>query len=333
MTERLGQLAGIRIRPAGPDDDRDIVPLLGSTLGWEDDDRHRALFEWKHRTNPFGSSPGWVAEDEDGLVGSRTFMRWQLDIGGETVSAVRAVDTATHPRAQGRGIFRALTLTGVEALTAAGVGWVFNTPNTKSAPGYLSMGWNEVGRLKVSFRPSGPSALPRVVSARKPSDIWSTPTTMGEDAKDVLADLSALAELLSADNYPTRSIRTLRTPEFLKWRYGQSPVGYRAMLAGSQLRDGVLLFRLRRRGGAVEAVIGDLIVPGPDRKRRVAKLWRSLLGTGEADYAIALGPSAPRRWLPVPGNGPLLTWRALAHKGPMPGIERWDLSAGDIELF
>jgi predicted N-acetyltransferase YhbS len=321
------------VRRATPEDDEGIVRLLSRTLGWEDDPRHRALFEWKHRSNPFGSSPGWVAEDDEGLIGSRTFMRWQFQVGSETVTAVRAVDTATHPRAQGRGVFRTLTMTGVEELTASGVGWVFNTPNAKSAPGYLSMGWQAVGRLKPFFRPSRVVVLPRLLSARKPGDLWSTPTSIGDDAASVLHDREALAELLAEDTARTEAIRTLRTPEFFQWRYGRSPIGYRALLAGSNLSDGVLLFRLRRRGDAVEAVILDVILPGRDRDRRRAKLLRRLLRGGEADYALALGPSHPRWWLPVPGRGPLLTWRPLARAGSMPELPRWDLRAGDIELF
>jgi hypothetical protein len=333
MTDHAGNLSNITIRPAVPEDDERIVSLLSQTLGWEDDERHRALFEWKHRCSPFGSSPGWVAEDDEGLVGSRTFMRWEFHVGAETVSAVRAVDTATQPRAQGRGVFRALTMTGVEALSAAGVRWVFNTPNTKSAPGYLSMGWQEVGRLGAFLRPSSLVVLPRLISARQPGDLWSTPTSIGEDAASVLADTDALAELLTAEVRGSEIIRSVKSAEFMQWRYGQSPVGYRALLAGSRLIDGVLLFRLRRRGPAVEAVIGDVIVPGHNPERRAAKLCRRLLRTNEADYAVALGPSHPRWWLRVPGNGPLLTWRPLASAEPLPELSRWDLTAGDIELF
>ena len=326
-------LEGITIRPAHPDDDRRIVPLLASTLGWDDDGRHLALFEWKHRANPFGSSPGWVAEDNQGLVGSRTFMRWRMQVGYEMVSAVRAVDTATHPRAQGRGIFRALTLTGVEALTASGVGWVFNTPNAKSAPGYFKMGWTPVGRLGVSIRPSRLAVLPRLLSARQSGDLWSTATSIGEEASSVLEDADALEELLASAASQRSGVRTVRTPEFLRWRYGQCPVGYRALLAGSKVTDGVLLFRLRRRGPALEAVIGEVLLPPVATRKQSTMLWRQLLQPGEADYAIVVGACHPRFWFPVPRYGPLLTWRPLAWQGAMPPLDTWDLNAGDVELF
>ena len=308
------------IRPASPEDDVAIVQLLCATLGWADDERHRALFRWKHRFNPFGESFGWVAEDELGLIGSRTFMRWTFSDDGRPVHAVRAVDTATHPRAQGRGVFRALTMRGVEEMTAAGVSWVFNTPNSQSAPGYLSMGWRSLGRLPLAVRPGRISSWPKLLSARRPGDLWSVPTSAGEDAAAVLNDA-----LLPDGPTPSGRLCTFRSAAYLRWRYGQGPIAYRVALVGRQAQEGCVVFRHRRRGDAVEAVVTDIL--GPPQATRNA--LRSLKG---ADYTIALGPSRPRWWVPVPGKGPLLTCRPLADARP-PEVREWDLSAGDIELF
>src|SRR4029077_13661343 len=129
------------------------LDLLANALGWSASAGLPEFFDWKHRENPFGESPGWVAVDGTRVVGFRTFLRWELEDGaGATRTAVRAVDTATHPDYQGRGIFRALTLLAVEEMTAEGVEFVFNTPNDKSRPGYLTMGWHEVGRLPTRAR-------------------------------------------------------------------------------------------------------------------------------------------------------------------------------------
>jgi GNAT superfamily N-acetyltransferase len=319
-----------RVRAARPEDRPAIVELLSRTLGWEDDGRHRALFDWKHRDNPFGVSPGWVAEDEAGVVGSRTLMRWRFQVDGETVTAVRAVDTATHPRAQGRGVFRTLTMRGVEELTAAGVDWVFNTPNDRSAPGYVAMGWRPLGHLPVVVRPSGPAALARLARARHPAELWSVPTPAGEPAAGVLADAAGVGELLDSQPSDPR-VRTERSPAYLQWRYGACPAGYRAVLAGPSPAAGVAVFRLRRRGPATEAVIGEVLAPGgaPSVRRR---LWRAVLEGARPDYLIDLGRPPSLGWLPVPGNGPLLTWRPLV-RPDAPPIRRWALTAGDVELF
>lgn len=318
-----------RVRPACRDDEKAIVALLSQTLGWVDDERHRALFDWKHRTNPFGPSPTWVAEDDSGIIGSRTFMRWAFRTGSEEVSAVRAVDTATHPRAQGRGVFRTLTLQGVKELTEAGIGWAFNTPNSQSAPGYLKMGWRELGRLPVAVRPRGLRGTSRLRLARQPAELWSLSSVAGEDAAEVLADTEGMNELLAGLS-PQSALRTARSLEFLRWRYGQGPIAYRAVLLGRSVVQGIALFRVRHRGVATEAVIADLLIP--DRSLSARRSLSRLIEAADADYGICIGPSRPAGWIPVGARGPLLTWRLLARQD-YPSVESLNLSAGDVELF
>ena len=66
------------IRPLQATDRDAVIALLGASLGWLDDQRHRDLFAWKHDENPFGPSMGWVAEDPGGIAAVRLFMRWDF---------------------------------------------------------------------------------------------------------------------------------------------------------------------------------------------------------------------------------------------------------------
>jgi hypothetical protein len=322
---------GLVLRHAVLEDDPAVLDLLCLTLGWEPDERHRALFAWKHRDNPFGPSLSWVAVDGETVVGVRLFMRWGFLLGGRHIRAVRAVDTATHPEARGLGVFRALNLRGVDEMTAQGVDWVFNTPNKQSLAGNLSMGWRRLGRLPLALRPASVRVAPRLAAARVPADLWSVPTSAGEDAASVLVEAAELSHLLASQPPAHGDVRTARSPRYLQWRYGAGPVGYRAWLAGSSLRDGVVFFRLRRRGPAIEVTIADALVPGGEA-RLVGRLVRRVLEASSGDYAIVLGPGRPRGWLRLPGYGPVLTWRPLADASAPP-IEHWELSTGDVELF
>ena len=145
--------AHIELRPAEVDDRTQILSLLATSLGWEIDDAFAELFEWKHGRNTFGRSPAWVATHERRVIAFRTFLRWRFEHpDGSPRNAVRAVDTATHPDYQGRGLFRRLTLHGISEMRETGVDFVFNTPNDQSRPGYLSMGWSMVGRIPISAR-------------------------------------------------------------------------------------------------------------------------------------------------------------------------------------
>lgn len=316
------------VRPAEPDDDPAVLPMLRAALKKLDDPHYEAFLHWKHRENAFGPSPAWVALHEGRAVGYRTFLRWRfLTPEGREVKAVRAVDTATDPEYQGLGIFRTLTLRGVAELTLVGDDIVFNTPNDQSRPGYLKMGWSVARRLPVGVLPSGPRAMVRMVTSRVPAALWSEPTNAGLDAHEAFADQAVAKGLLQ--HAPTKGFRTQRTAAYLAWRTSFEPLRYRVLLASDRdPAEGGIVFRLRRRGDAVEAAVVEQFVPDWVTG---ARLVRRVLKESGADYAIGLrtGPSAGL--LPLPNQGPLLTTRPLASAPPPP--EAWALTLGDVELF
>lgn len=322
----------LEIREYRDDDEPAVLELLQASLGWVPDAQYGQFFAWKHHENPFGRSPAWVAVDGTRIAGFRVFLRWEYTRGGNTVRAVRAVDTATHPDYQGRGIFSRLTLHAIEALRAEGVAFVFNTPNDSSRPGYLKMNWQPVARLPVLFRPRSIGSLIAVARARVPAEKWSLPTDAGLSAPDVLSDRAAVDELLRACGAGD-GMQTRRSAEFMAWRYGFAPLAYRVMLAGDRIADGLVVFRLRRRGAAVEAAVCDVVVPDA-RPSAVARLLRTLLRESRADYAVRIGGAHVARAgsFPLPGQGPTLVWRAVA-ESTMPNPSEWRLVLGDVELF
>jgi GNAT superfamily N-acetyltransferase len=323
---------GIEIRAATPADHPAIVALAGAALGWRPEDPNGALFRWKHVDNPFGASPMWVAVADDQLVAFRTLLRWRfVDRERGPQLAVRAVDTATHPDHQGRGLFTRLTRHALAEVGADGVDFVFNTPNAASRPGYLKMGWVDVGRVPVAVALAGPTAALRLVRARVPAGKWSIDATVGEDAADALADAGALEALLGGQPAPDR-LRTHRSAAFLRWRYAMGPLRYRVLLRTGRVEDGFVVFRLRRRGAAVEATIGDVLVPGGDR-RLERELLRAVRREARPDYLIRVQrPPITKSALRLPRQGPRLTWRAVG-RTDAPPLADWDLRLGDIELF
>ena len=325
-------MSGLRIRELVPADRPEVLRLLALSLGWVPDAHHDQFFEWKHGRNPFGPSLAWVAVLDGRIVGFRTFLRWELEGEGRPVAAARAVDTATHPDHRGAGVFSRLTRHGLERLGRAGIEFVFNTPNDQSRPGYLKMGWQRVGRAPLLVRARSVAALPKVMRSRTPADLGSLPSEAGLAAADVLSDRPALASLLRSQP-PSPRIRTRRTPEFLAWRYaGFPPLTYRAVCAEEGLAGGLALFRLRRRGPAVEAAIGDVLAPHGDR-RCAAALAREVLRASGADYALASVVGHWSGFVPLPGQGPVVTWKGLGDAPGPPPIRAWGLSLGDIELF
>jgi GNAT superfamily N-acetyltransferase len=322
----------IEVRAAGPADRSAVLEMLAASLGWLPHEQLDGFFAWKHDANPFGPSPAWVALDGDRVVGFRTFLRWEYERAGARVRAVRAVDTGTHPSYQGRGIFRRLTLHGVAELQAEGVDLVFNTPNAQSRPGYLKMGWTAVGRVPTSVRLTSPGSLLLMARSRVPAEQWSTPTDAGRPATEVLADPS-LADLLHA-RAPDHRLRTHRSVAYLRWRYGFEPLAYRAVSVSDDLSDGLAIFRLRRRGPALECALCETLVPDRDASAARA-LLRSVVRTSGADYIIRIGGPAVDRtgFARLPRQGPILTWRPFDRGASGAALEDWDLGLGDVELF
>lgn len=315
-------MPALTIRRATDADLPEILDVSTRALGWDPHDPNEAFFRWKHLDNPAGASPMWVATDgpEGPIAGFRTMLRWRYrTAGGDDLLAVRAVDTATDPDHQRKGIFRLLTTAAVDELRDAGIGFVFNTPNDKSRPGYLRMGWIDAGRLPVRFTVSSPAALLRLARARTAARKWSEPLVAGEPVDDVADDLAASMA-------PTDGTATHRTPEHLRWRYGFEPLRYRVV----QTDDAAAVVRLRRRGPATEAVVAEVASPSAASTRGVLRVVRSLPGV---DHVLTLArPPHPAPWLPtIPGLGPRLTLRDLA--GSAPAAADFRFSLGDIELF
>jgi len=311
------------IRRGTNDDIPAAIAVATVALGWNPDEPNEAFFRWKHLENPAGVSPMWLAIDGDDVAGFRTMLRWNFLSGsGDPLGAVRAVDTATHPDHQRRGIFRSLSTVAVDELTAEGVDFVFNTPNDNSRPGYLRMGWREVGRIPTRFSVRGPRSLPRLARARTAATKWSEPCEVGSPIDDVIDDIADLAVATPSPG----GIATDRTRPHLLWRYGFEPLHYRVIRAD----DAGAIIRLRRRGSALEAVIAEVFSPSAAATRA---LFRRLRRELPADHLLTLAaPPHPAPWLPtLPRLGPRLTVRDLA--GPGPELAQFRFSLGDIELF
>jgi predicted N-acetyltransferase YhbS len=310
----------LMIRPAASGDRPSIIRVAVRALGWRGDERDRAFFAWKHDDNPFGPSPAWVATERGEIVGFRTFLCWEFARGAERLRMVRAVDTASDPDHQGKGLFRRLTLSAVAELSAAGYDAVFNTPNMLSRPGYLKMGWTELGRPALGARPRGPLGALRMARSREPAEKWSEPAMVGQPAVDALRG-SGLDTLLATLPAPT-GWGTPRMAAYLRWRYGFEPLHYRAL----EVRDGLAVFRVRRRGPSREVALCEWLAPGPDRRA----LGRLVDAAG--DYAVACGLGAAHGLMSLPRLGPVVTWRPLA-RPDVPALGDLAFRLGDLELF
>jgi GNAT superfamily N-acetyltransferase len=298
----------MEIRPATGNDIPAIVELLKLTLGESLMPKSEAFWRWKHIDNPFGTSPVLLAFEKEQLIGVRAFMRWAWRCGDRVYRAVRAVDTATHPAHQGRGIFKTLTLQLLDQCRQEGVDFVFNTPNENSKPGYLKMGWNEAGRLPVAIRPycrMGKSN--RITHAGWPQ------------AEEVFHRIS---------QFSLNTLTTAVTPSYLLWRYERNPNVHYSIVSRLEKEPFLLVYRKRRIKSFNELRVVDYF--GDRRIFADALHWVVRAEPGIGFFSVSgLSGLLPRRF-PV---GPMVTVRMLSDFAPVRTFERWSPSLGDLELF
>jgi GNAT superfamily N-acetyltransferase len=336
------------VRPFVVDDLPRVLDLLEASLGGgpaattpggAPGRRPPEFFRWKHLDAHFGPSFMLVAEHDTRLVGLRAFMRWRFLAGDRTVTAARAVDTATHPDYQGMGIFTRLTLELLDAVDGQ-VDLVFNTPNAKSGPGYLKMGWREVGRVPVAVRVRRPLRLlagGRARGRRRPA-----PPVHAEPAGQVLERAGEVARLVEREPAAPSALRTPRDPGYLRWRYGAAPLlGYRAVTEehGGELA-GLAVFRVRPRGRLWESTVVEVLAGGD---RQVARrLLRRVAAAAPVDHlTLHATPRSPLAraaaaggYLPSPGGIRLVANPRRPDLLPDPtGLDAWALSLGDLEVF
>lgn len=334
----MTEAGDLHIRPATEGDLPAILSLMAASLGVGTLDRSEAVWRWKHLNNPFGRSPVLVALDCERIVGLRAFMRWTWTAGGREVPAVRAVDTATHPDYQGRGIFKKLTLQLLSDLERDETArFVFNTPNSKSKPGYLKMGWREVARFPVAIRPR-PWRMLRAVRGGG----GLKPTLQASDTPGLSAE--RLAGALERVPSPADRLHTRRTLDYLRWRYADVPGLDYAIDAETIGEAGaVVVSRLNTMRGMTELRVCEYLhTPDAEGRKLARRLLRDRLRRQPHDFAsmmpslVGTGPNIHRGFVTVPRSGLTLTARPIGQALPSPDPLRpdsWTLSTGDVELF
>jgi GNAT superfamily N-acetyltransferase len=322
----------IQVRMYRDEDLPAVLELLRAALGESPLlQRTPQLFRWKHIDNPFGRSVILVAEIDDTIVGLRAFMRWQLDHGGDLIECGRAVDTATHPNYLRRGIFKRLTMEALEVAREVGLQLIFNTPNERSRPGYLKMGWSDVGPIRVLIRPH-PTRLLRARSGSFPNLDELVPPAIPIDSDWRPAGDPARGH---TDTESTHTgLRTRRSSPYLTWRFAAHPTARYGAVAET---SGTAVVRPNLRKGRAELVISDALGTSPTEAVRAA------VRGSKADYDVAaFPPGSPERYaaqragmLPIPGVAAL---RLVAR--PIEALdidvlnpESWRLALSDVELL
>lgn len=309
----------MQIRKATRDDQIAIINVLKASLGETSSKKNSEVWSFKHIENPFGKSLVLVAEEDNNIIGVRAFMKWKWIYQGREFLSYRAVDTATHPSHQGKGIFKKLTLAAMEiAQKEEGGSFIFNTPNANSKPGYLKMGWEIVDNIIITLKPS---FNPINWISGNPEFKYSS----GIENPKLQALLEAHDNLKSDDQ-----IYTPKNVDYLKWRYINNPLQKYLFKAGDAF---CVIGYIKQQKLFKELRIVEMIFTDKNGEFECLK-WIKSWAKSTGAHFISLSGSKSKisgKW------GPELTFKSLNissdHQKSFLDITKWDYSLGDLELF
>lgn len=104
-------------------------------------------FHWKYEENPYWDQiPIFIAETNGEIAGARGLWPLQMGLNGKVYLALQPCDTMVHPDHRRKGLFTKMTKFGIDYFQKqASPKVLFNTPGSMSKPGYLKLGWDELG--------------------------------------------------------------------------------------------------------------------------------------------------------------------------------------------
>ena len=269
------------LRPVVPgDDDPAIAACIGESF--PDNPKSRLdVLRWQYRDNPFGTTAGWVWEDEGRIVGHYSAYPLPYLLDGEPATGANAVDAAIAPTHQGRRLFTPLAEALYRDCAAAGMPVaVCYASNPVAMRGVAKAGVEWQPQLRTLVLAADDAWLARRFRVPRPLAAAARRAAFGlgrgstgtevEQSPDGLDDLwRRVVDRGGIRNGVDRGQRWWR------WRYDASPLGpyrrfeHRAPTAGGRLaaaavvavrddfggRFGYLLELLAEDGDAAKAVV------------------------------------------------------------------------------
>ena len=298
----------LQIEPFRVEPTEEVLAAINAAFGFE---RSLDWFRWKHLDGPWGASSGMVATDAQGIVGVRLLLPWRFSGPTGEVTARRAVEAATTPRARGQGVFSRLNRALIEQVSAADEPtFLFSTPNEQSRTGYQKLGWYWLEPVPHVYRPVVP-ALSR------------TELLEGDEA------FAAVAA-----SQPTDRIATEWSEESLRWRLDPRAGHRYRIVAAAEGTSAGLAYRLasERQPRSILPLVGW----GPEGQRR--QVLRTVARHESA--ALVLDTGLPGGW-PVSeaagkqrGGSLLAVWPTpdlQTASWPLEPIVNWRLAFADLE--
>jgi GNAT superfamily N-acetyltransferase len=221
-------------------------------------------YRWKYAT-PFGCAKIAQVRDNGVLVAANSMYPLRIAWAGGTLPVWQSCDTATHPKARGKGYFMKCLKALKQELKDGDI--FFGFPNKNSMPGFIKLGWSHRGDVNTWVR-----VLPgrRLSAYPKIKEIGEFGEPQDRFNRELLPMGGPLLE---------------RTSSYMNWRYRRHPVNSYSAFAWIEngRHEGVLVMRQARITGRDLAIVMEVLALDRRVERqllRFAAAWARDRGVG-----------------------------------------------------
>lgn len=318
---------GILIRRYEDSDWPAVVSILDASYGMPVA-KLECYRHWNLRC-PIAESGFVVAEVEGRVVGVQPMLIHDWAGDGLAVRGGVLTGVVVEPGFRKRGVFRALVRACEAEAWSRGAGFVVTMPNDRSRPGFLRMGWTDLGSRSLQVRHP-------FVSRSASQEV--------EGCDDVPDDLADLAE---RHRSCFGGLALQRTGEWWRWRFRkQEPGAYLqvAVRGESGRTEGLAAGVIRGSRGIPIGYLVDFLATSQDVMVRLARgLTRALASAGAlAAASVVSSPTVVAALrsagfltvghrMPVKAFHTVVRFRpgSAAHWSCLSQVSAWNMTLGD----
>ena len=331
-------------------DDAGLIALTNTTYP-DKEISNREYLNWEYDANPDGKAILALEERTTYYAGQYVVLPRRYFINDRISLGSLSVNTLTHPKARGQGVFPRLAELVYRKCDEDGVEFTIGFPNEASRKGFQkALHFTSLPDLGLYVRPlsfirSGFNVLFKR-KAKDGSEIdLSAEKVTGIELLDLNKDKTEYEEFLPLFNRIERKT-TYRSPEFMDWRYCRIPL--RKYLLLKEITNGrisaVLAFRARYIYGLRCGILVDVMTDGTSGSgKNLLKYIHQLSLKNKLDLLLYAGSNESAETKVVHSSGLFKISRTFLpqqitpiirmHNGKLPDVNGWHFSFGDGDVF
>ncbi len=354
-TTKAAATAAYHIRPYTPADARGVRAVIEAAYGESADPE--AVYNWWSGGCGVGATGYMVAEVDGQVVGAQPMELFPYLDGPQELLGAVFTGVAVHPGFRRLGIFTALVRACEAEAWRRGAAFVTTMPNERSRPGFIKMGYQDLGRRHLLMRLLRPAALggafvPALgqvmggMAGLGQRLIVRARGTQGISVGEVKAPSEGWAALFQSTAARGGGPWIRRSSEWLRWRYVGMPLRSYRFFEAHDANSGLVAAAVttqERRSRLQLAYVMELAAKDDAAAGALlAVVYRALEGDGvHAVAAVVSSPAAVRTLhfaglARVPSWAPVKRFYSVARFNPdraspdrWKSIEGWQQTLGD----